>query len=341
MGKTYSDPQITATALLLVDIFLDTKPLKLRELLPKVGIAPDISFKPEVMIPLRSVIELYEHLSRELKNDAVGVIVGSMAPIGAPGVFDYTALSAPTLEVALNNWVRFHSMISDGFSLKYKIDGDNCVLEWEFNEFLGQNTQFMGLAEAFIASRLRYILGNDTVAITGKFQHSKPNQLQVYENLIGTELHFDQPSYQLLFPKSFLPCKPPCSEPNLYTIIEQAALNEIKNIELKSDELFSITQEIGNAIKAGKVSINIVANEIGMSPRSLQRILEMSGTTFSQLTDDIPKSMAQRYLLETEIPLNEIAFLLGYSEPSVFSRAGKIWFGVSPKEYRKKKEADG
>ncbi len=335
MGKADRNPQITATALLFINMYLETTHLNLRELLPRVGISADITMEPQVMVPLRSVISLYEIAAKKLNDETLGVVIGSMAPIGAPGVFDYTALSAPTLDIALKNWVRFHQMISDGFCLNYEIDGEECVLEWEFSDYYGPDAQFMGLAESFVASRLRHLVQDETISITGIFQHPQPERVNIYKKLIGEKLYFDEPKYQVRFPKYFLEFKPPGSEPNLYTLIEQAALAEIENRENRSDDLFRITQEISNAIKKGKVSVNIVAAEMGMSTRSLQRSLEVSGTTFSQLTDDIRKSMARRYLLETETPINEIAFLLGYSEPSVFSRAGKAWFGVAPKDYRK------
>jgi AraC-like DNA-binding protein len=46
--------------------------------------------------------------------------------------------------------------------------------------------------------------------------------------------------------------------------------------------------------------------------------------------------MAEHYIKETALPLTEIAFLLGFSELSAFSRAAKQWFGRTPRELRKR-----
>lgn len=330
-------PEITATCLIALNKYLETKPINLIELLPEFGINADIDLQPVVMVSLSSVISLYEYIADELEDDSTGVLIGSLVPIGVPGVFEYSALSAPSLETGLLNWARFINIVSNGLTFQIEIEGDICVLDWSFNEDLGPNYQYMDLLLSYTASRIRYIVGDQSLAFTARFQHPVPHQIHTFERLIGEDLRFDQEVYQLSFPSHILSSKPPGSEPSLYSIIEKAALTDIENRENRSDALFLVSEKISSAIKNGKISVKFVAEEMGMSPRSLQRLFDERGTTFSKLTDDIRKSMAQRYLLETEISLNEISFLLGYSEPSVFSRAAKSWFGVSPKDYRKQK----
>jgi AraC-like DNA-binding protein len=72
-----------------------------------------------------------------------------------------------------------------------------------------------------------------------------------------------------------------------------------------------------------------------MSSRKLQRQLQSAGTTFNTILNEIRQDLAQNYLGEENNSMTEIAFLLGFSESSAFSRAFKRWMGVSPTEYRK------
>jgi AraC-like DNA-binding protein len=72
-----------------------------------------------------------------------------------------------------------------------------------------------------------------------------------------------------------------------------------------------------------------------MSSRTLQRQLQSAGTTFTTLLNEIRQDLAQKYLREQHNNITEIAFLLGFSESSAFSRAFKRWMGTSPSEYRK------
>jgi len=72
-----------------------------------------------------------------------------------------------------------------------------------------------------------------------------------------------------------------------------------------------------------------------MSTRSLQRRLREEGTTFSILVDEVRRDLAQDYIRNPGISLMEVAFVLGFSVYSSFSRAYKRWTGMSPGEGRR------
>ena len=72
-----------------------------------------------------------------------------------------------------------------------------------------------------------------------------------------------------------------------------------------------------------------------MHPRTLQRELRRSGYLFKQLLTDTRVELARTYLRESDLPLYEIAELLGYRNESAFSRAFKTQFGLSPLKWRK------
>ncbi len=76
--------------------------------------------------------------------------------------------------------------------------------------------------------------------------------------------------------------------------------------------------------------------ELNLSLRSLQRKLAPSGTTFSEVLNQVRNEMACHYLNSTKHQVITIAYLLGFSDPSNFSRAFKRWNGESPYHYRQK-----
>jgi AraC-like DNA-binding protein len=71
-----------------------------------------------------------------------------------------------------------------------------------------------------------------------------------------------------------------------------------------------------------------------MSVRSLHRALNNAGTTFGNILEETRKDLAEHYLADPGYDLTEIAFKLGYTEQSSFSRAFKRWIGESPIDYR-------
>jgi len=71
-----------------------------------------------------------------------------------------------------------------------------------------------------------------------------------------------------------------------------------------------------------------------MSLRSLQRRLNDEGTSYKDLLDETRRELASHYMAESHRSINEITYLLGFSEPSNFSRAFRRWTGCSPSAYR-------
>jgi AraC-like DNA-binding protein len=77
-----------------------------------------------------------------------------------------------------------------------------------------------------------------------------------------------------------------------------------------------------------------VASELGMSERTLQRELRLEKTSFRQLIEDIRKEIAMQHLAQPGASASEAAFLLGFSEPSAFTRAFRRWTGSAPTEFQ-------
>ena len=84
----------------------------------------------------------------------------------------------------------------------------------------------------------------------------------------------------------------------------------------------------------GLPSLEAVAANFALSPRSLQRKLQEEGVSYQQLVDEVRKSLALQYLASGQYPLKEISYILGYNEISAFSRAFKRWTGAAPMRYQ-------
>jgi AraC-like DNA-binding protein len=88
-------------------------------------------------------------------------------------------------------------------------------------------------------------------------------------------------------------------------------------------------------LRDGEPSIEHLAPRLGVSVRSLQRRLREAGTSYKQVLDQVRHDLALRYLTAGELSIGEVAFLLGFSEPSAFHRAFKRWTGSTPGEFRR------
>jgi AraC-like DNA-binding protein len=79
----------------------------------------------------------------------------------------------------------------------------------------------------------------------------------------------------------------------------------------------------------------MLAQQVGVSPRTLHRRLQEHGTSYQTLRDTVRSELAQSYLGERHLAIDEVAYLLGFAETSTFYRAFKRWTGVTPGEYRR------
>jgi AraC-like DNA-binding protein len=77
-----------------------------------------------------------------------------------------------------------------------------------------------------------------------------------------------------------------------------------------------------------------IADALHLSRRSLQRRLKEEGTSYTQVLDETRRQLAAQYVRHSRLSINEITYLLGFSEPSNFSRAFRRWTGASPTAYR-------
>ncbi len=88
-------------------------------------------------------------------------------------------------------------------------------------------------------------------------------------------------------------------------------------------------------LPVGIPSQEMVADSLYMSVRNLQRKLQVEGNSYKQILDDVRQQLAEQYLKEKQRSIGEITYMLGFTEPSNFTRAFKRWTGLSPQVYQK------
>jgi AraC-like DNA-binding protein len=93
---------------------------------------------------------------------------------------------------------------------------------------------------------------------------------------------------------------------------------------------------IARLMRVGDCTQTDLSRALGLHERTLQRRLQAEGATFEGLRDDVRRELAQAYLAQRNIPLAHVADMLGYAEPSAFTRACQRWFGQAPREVRKR-----
>jgi AraC-like DNA-binding protein len=94
---------------------------------------------------------------------------------------------------------------------------------------------------------------------------------------------------------------------------------------------------VAEELSRGVPTVEDVARRMATSERTLRRRLEEGGSSFRELLDDTRERLARNYVRDRRMALSEVAFMLGFSEPSAFHRAFKRWTGTTPAAFRSRR----
>ena len=117
--------------------------------------------------------------------------------------------------------------------------------------------------------------------------------------------------------------------------LQQSADAILAQLPARSDVGAEVLAAIMRNLSSGDVHLDRIAEALHVSPRTLQRRLEMEQTSFATLLDEARHVATLEYLRESRIAITDIAYLVGFSEPSTFYRAFKRWTGTTPASYRR------
>ena len=209
------------------------------------------------------------------------------------------------------------------------------VLTRDIPDRIGPRSENIFAKIAWAASRIGHIVQDPDVHLTIELTVPVPRCTSCFQNEYGNHLLFSQARDRILIPSRYLDAAPPENEESLFGLVKLNAMAEVEKVLSLQDPIARIKAAINEHFKAGDCKLETVARSLGISRRGLQRHLETEGTCFRDLTDRGRRTLASKYLRDTNLNLKEVAFLLGFSEPSSLSRAVKTWFGISPSQYRR------
>lgn len=124
------------------------------------------------------------------------------------------------------------------------------------------------------------------------------------------------------------------ANPHLFTLFTQHADALLANLHAPNLTA-RVKREIVALLKGEEPTLAVVADRLNLGVRTLQLHLKDEGTTYQQVLDEVRKALAVEHLREPNLSTTDIAYLLGFAEPSVFFRSFKKWTGETPGAFRR------
>ncbi|WP_168206479.1 AraC family transcriptional regulator [Labrenzia sp. PHM005] len=279
---------------------------------------------------------VFEYVAEALDDDSAMFDLFNKIDIGSFSVFDYLFTCAPSLRDACQAWIKFIQIRTNAYHLTYEETETGAYIEWPSLEGRGEWRQNMFARIGWAARQLEHSLDMAVPPILIELATNPPAKTSTFQKKYQGRIKFHAPANRISFPKALLSRPLRRNDPHLYQIILKSALQELNEFGQMESPISRLANEIAASLSEGGAALPKIAAKMGMSQRAIQRLLEKEGITYRKLSEEIRKSAAERYLRSTTLPMKEIAFLLGFSELSTFSRAVKLWFGAPPRKVRER-----
>mgnify|MGYP001820262470 FL=1 len=332
--KSTSKIEVSVTVLNQMFLYLDSLDVDIDEFLRSLGLDPQSIRSPDTYIPIETYLRIQDEAAVYTGDPYFGLHMGEYAEPGSWSILGYMMMNCSTLAEAFEKSTRYQRIIGN------LITGEANL---RFNKikvvlFTPPHAPEMSrhCFEATISSSVRMmrsLTGVELDPIQVTFTYSEPESTAEYERVFRCPVLFGQKQNSLTIPLSsvFTPIKLP--NPELLAYFENYAQEFLAELDRQNEYTSAVTKIILANLDDEDLTIKKIAREMSVSVRTLQNRLSDEGVVFSDLLQEIREKLAKKYLREN-YTVENITYLLGFSEPSSFRKSFKRWSGVTPRQFR-------
>ena len=306
------------------------------ELLRAADLSEEDLADPDARILVRKNLDLWKFILDSLPDPDLGIRFGSELRIRDAGLVGYTMLHSTTLLEALERLFRFGRILEEADPAELRLGSDRAEYGWRAypqQEVLLQ--RMIDYELAALVGVVREITGVDVEPLEIRLPHAqRPSDLAAHRRYFRCPISFDQPTVGVVFRRRDLDLPVREADTELGSYLERYAEEVLESLAPGGSLADRVERAMWTEMKQGRLTLAGIASALAVSPRTLQRRLKEEGTSFAEIRDRFRRDMAVVILRDRRLAIYEVAYLLGYSEPSTFYRAFRRWMGTSPHEYR-------
>lgn len=336
---------LTPANIILMTLFLLDEP-ELDQLFSAAGVPIERMLESDALISIADVIALTDSARTNTGDPALGLHLGQEIGVELLDTVGMLISTAPTVREAIGQFLRYSPLLTTLGRAELVENGDEARVILH----LHPDTKPIALycceiAGAAFWNMMRRLMkdGGDMRLRRASFQPPAPPWQEEYARVLGEETRFvfSAPENSFTFDRALLDRPMARHSPGLYQRLQQEAARRLASQPHSETASTSVRRLIREQMGQRLIDLPSIAEQMGLSPRTLQRRLREEGLTFQSLHDGCRQERARDYLLAVEGDIDSLSALLGYSEPANFYRAFKSWFGVSPNEYRRQRHQAG
>jgi AraC-like DNA-binding protein len=290
---------------------------------------------PNSRINRAKIMTLWDVAAAATKDPCIGLVVGFNIRPTSYYALGYAWLASRTLLEALERLVHYYQVIVTA-PLELSICKKAATYRLEVVYPDPKYAASPIALDSFLASIVKLCRSASSTAFRPQevfIAHEEMGDPATYRELFDAPVHFSAGTNALCFERKALDALLPGENPALVQMNDKASADYLDSLD--PDKVASeVRRLLLNLLPAGKTSQQQVASRMHRSLSKLQRQLHAEGTSYMEIREDTRQSLGEKYVRERKLSMNEIAFLLGFSDQSNFSRAFKRWTGMTPRQFQ-------
>lgn len=274
-------------------------------------------------------------------RETIGLELAMHLPLESTGLWGFLLCSSATFGEMLSRARRYQRIVNVFEEFAIEELGENIAMTCHHPDpspFGPREHVVIWLLGHWLAWG-RQLSGHRMPVVSATFQWKGPCNPKPFKRFFGGHVIFGHTRDALILPKKYLELPFRGSTPELGALFESYAAAAVSKLTPSDDLLVQVQTALLEGLLTGKSAESDIAARLGMTSRTLHRRLAAAGTHFRRLREDMVLKRAKTLLSRTVVPLAEVSFLSGFSEPSSFHRAFRRWTGMTPAEWRESPQA--
>ncbi|OUS24600.1 hypothetical protein A9Q99_23810 [Gammaproteobacteria bacterium 45_16_T64] len=317
----------------LLDI-VDSRGGSRTKVMENCGISAELLNDPEGQFSYQQFSALILASVEESQEPALGLYLGSQLTVMTHGNLSHAILSSADVEQGMGLAIRYFETRTPLAALTLETRPDELIITFSERYVLGAiRISYLETVVTGLVAVISFITNRQLSLNKVELAFSAPAYESMFEPILGCPVVFDAEETRLHYPAMGLDTPLAMADKNVHMHATQRCEEEMASIG-KSVSIEKRIEQNLLRFQGGYPSFEHMAGELSMSPRTLRRRLLERGTSFNAILDRLKYQLAVQHLETSALSIQEIGYLLGYSDPSNFGRAFKKWSGVSPIAHR-------
>lgn len=301
--------------------------------LRKAGLPQDLFEQTRILVSTPELFALWRSIDQVSSDPLIGIKLGIETKTERFHPMAIAALSTENLVAASEHMARYKKLTAPE-EIMVRLDQDEFSVS--FRWLLAVDAEPCALTDycfSWMRSLARHGTGTELNPLRVEYVQERANRKQI-ERSLGCEAVFNAPCNAIFFRTSDATTQFVTRNAELFDSLAPHFEEQLKQFREEDSFLELVRGAIQDKLTGHRPSIDSVAQVLHMTPRTLQRRLQDSGSSYQRLLDEARHQMARYYLSNSALELNEAAYLLGFEDPNSFGRAFRAWEGVPPSDWR-------